>query len=98
MSMQRKLKVLNTSGNQLESIEDLLCMDVLDTLNLSRNRLTNLEHTSQVLRTLGQLRILDLRENRILKNPKYKEQIVGFCSGIGNTQINRLALCYFYIG
>ncbi|XP_035709697.1 protein phosphatase 1 regulatory subunit 7-like [Folsomia candida] len=81
-TISRKLKVLNTSGNQLESIEDLLCMDVLDTLNLSRNRLTNLEHTSQVLRTLGQLRILDLRENRILKNPKYKEQIVGFCSGI----------------
>lgn len=82
---QRKLKVLNASGNQLDSIEDLGCMDVLDTLNLSRNKLANLDHISQVLQGLRQLRILDLRENSIVKDHKYKEKIIGYCSGIGKT-------------
>jgi hypothetical protein len=75
--------VLNINGNQLDSLEDLMCLDVLDTLYASRNNLKDLDHVSIALRTLRQLRVVDLRDNSIIKSPNYKERIVGYLGGIG---------------
>lgn len=69
----------------MESIEDLSCMDVLDTLYASRNNLLDLNQTKIILQSLRHLRVVDMRNSPITKDPKYKEQMVGHLQNIGES-------------
>jgi len=67
----------------LENLEDLICMSGLDTLNAAKNNMTDLDQVAFVLRSLRFLRVLDLRDNPLVKNPKYKEKTIGYMNRLG---------------
>ncbi|XP_052080288.1 slit homolog 3 protein-like [Mytilus californianus] len=59
----RKIVDINFSQNQVENIPDIECLHILDTLNLSFNRIERLNNTT--FRVLKYLRVLDLSDNKI---------------------------------
>ncbi|XP_063412075.1 protein toll-like [Mytilus trossulus] len=59
----RNIVDINFSQNQIENIPDIACLHILDTLNLSFNRIERLTNTT--FRVLEYLRVLDLSDNKI---------------------------------
>ncbi|ODN02976.1 Protein phosphatase 1 regulatory subunit 42 [Orchesella cincta] len=76
-SISNCLFVLDLSSNQLSTLEPIANMRRLEVLVASDNNLDNLSETLQVLQTLSQLRILNLKGNPISTLPIYKTQIIG---------------------
>ncbi|XP_076071627.1 protein toll-like [Mytilus galloprovincialis] len=59
----KKIVEINFSANQIENIANIDCLHILDTLNLSFNRVSSLKNTT--FRVLKYLRVLNLSYNKI---------------------------------
>ncbi|CAC5365951.1 unnamed protein product [Mytilus coruscus] len=59
----RKIVDINFSENQVENTPNIECLHILDTLNLSFNRIERLNNST--FRVLKYLRVLDLSDNKI---------------------------------
>ncbi|XP_063411163.1 protein toll-like [Mytilus trossulus] len=58
-----KIVKINFHGNQIETIDNIECLHILDTLNLSSNYVSRLENTT--FRMMKYLRVLVLSDNEI---------------------------------
>ena len=103
--MQGTLTVLNVSGNNLDSIEDLQSLTGLTQFIASDNQLTSMRELSQVLGLWTRLVKLELTGNPLCQKNKYRDRVItmGRCICKGDSIViaqNRiiLALVTIFVG
>src|SRR5690349_2966974 len=73
---QTSLKMLDISGNGIESLEDISIMSELRVLNAEDNLISDLESISKIISLFPNLQSLDLKGNPVAKMKKYRETII----------------------
>ena len=82
-TQQRTLTILNVSGNNLDSIEDLQHLTGLVEFSATDNRLTSMRELSNVLGQWTRLSKLELTGNPLCQKYKYRDRTItmGRCIG-----------------
>eukprot|EP00941_MAST-03F_sp_MAST-3F-sp1_P005157 g5157.t1 len=70
------LKVLNVTGNGINSISILSYLGQLENLQARNNKIVDLEDLQMLFQYARRLKTLDIRENPICNLPKYLERVV----------------------
>ncbi|CAF1036551.1 unnamed protein product [Rotaria sp. Silwood1] len=70
------LEVLNVSGNNLDSLVELSCLQRLEELTASNNNLENLRELIQLLSIWSRLKRLDTSRNPICTKARYRERLI----------------------
>ena len=74
------LRVLNLSNCNVASLQGLLPLQRLEQLDLSKNKIQDIEQVYEGLGSLKQLKELDLSQNPVTLLPKYREHVIIFSS------------------
>jgi len=83
MSLQESLKVLNVSGNNLDSLKDLECMRQLTHFICVDNQLNDMKELANVLGQWYFLKRLDLLGNPLCHKAKYRDRIIVMAKQLG---------------
>ncbi|CAF1125586.1 unnamed protein product [Rotaria sordida] len=70
------LEVLNVSGNNLDSLVELSCLQKLEELTASNNNLENLRELIQLLSIWSHLKRLDTSRNPMCTKARYRERLI----------------------
>ena len=81
--IQGALTILNVSGNNLDSIEDLQCLTGLVEFSATDNQLSSMKELSQVLGQWTKLTKLDLTGNPLCLKYKYRDRTITMGRSIG---------------
>ena len=76
IALSSTLMVLNISGNNIESIRDILILSKLTQLSCKDNQLTSMTELSKVLSSLGSLWKFDIEGNPLCRKPKFRDRII----------------------
>ncbi|DBA04762.1 TPA: hypothetical protein N0F65_004399 [Lagenidium giganteum] len=79
-AISRTLRVLNLSNCNIAVPLGLCGLRALEILDLSRNKISELDEVFAVLSSLSNLVDLDLRQNPVNSAPKYREKVMTFSS------------------
>ena len=74
--IQVSLNVLNVSGNALDTIEDLQCLNELTDFSATDNLLSNMKELSHVFGHWVKLEKLELLGNPVCQKHKYRDRVV----------------------
>jgi protein phosphatase 1 regulatory subunit 42 len=85
------LIVLNISGNQLDTLDDIAVLAELQQLIANDNKLSSMRDIAKVLSRLLKLWKLDLYNNPIALKQKYRDRIVTMCHRLGSQHYYQLA-------
>ncbi|KAL5016480.1 hypothetical protein ScPMuIL_006069 [Solemya velum] len=75
-AMVETLQVLNVSGNNLDSLEDLACLKFLTQFMANDNQLTDMKELGQVFESWHHLWRLDLMGNPVCHKAKYRDRLI----------------------
>eukprot|EP00818_Percolomonas_sp_WS_P007561 CAMPEP_0117447784 /NCGR_PEP_ID=MMETSP0759-20121206/7057_1 /TAXON_ID=63605 /ORGANISM="Percolomonas cosmopolitus, Strain WS" /LENGTH=657 /DNA_ID=CAMNT_0005240137 /DNA_START=1 /DNA_END=1974 /DNA_ORIENTATION=+ len=75
-NLQHSLSVLSLSNCRVRSASDLSVLNNMQKLDLSKNQITNMDSVSQLLTNNFVLYELDLSDNPVCGNTKYRDQII----------------------
>ena len=84
------LEVLNISGNNLDSLEELSCLERLQDLTASNNCLNNLRELIQLLSIWKNVKRLDTSRNPFCVKARYRERLIVSSTTLGPKQIFEL--------
>ncbi|CAF1152439.1 unnamed protein product [Adineta steineri] len=70
------LEILNVSGNNLDSLTELSCLEKLQELSASNNSLEDLRELVQLLSIWPRLRRLDTNRNPLCAKGRYRERLI----------------------
>ncbi|CAF0904576.1 unnamed protein product [Rotaria sp. Silwood1] len=70
------LEILNVSGNNLDSLVELSCLERLQELTANNNNLENLRELVQLLSVWSRLKRLDTSRNPICSKSRYRERLI----------------------
>lgn len=79
-TLAMSLRVLNLSQCHLSSLEHLDGLRSLEVLDVSKNRVEDLEQVFALLMNVRSLSELDMRENPVTSAPRYREKVITFSS------------------
>ncbi|CAF0757428.1 unnamed protein product [Adineta ricciae] len=74
--LSQGLEILNVSGNNLDSLTELSCLDKLQELSASNNRLENLRELVELLSIWPRLKRLDTNRNPLCSKGRYRERLI----------------------
>ncbi|UJR22234.1 hypothetical protein I4U23_025296 [Adineta vaga] len=74
--LSQGLEILNVSGNNLDSLAELSCLERLQELSASNNRLENLRELVQLLSIWSRLKRLDTNRNPLCSKGRYRERLI----------------------
>ncbi len=77
-------EVLNVSGNNLDSLAELSCLEKLQELTASNNNLENLRELVQLLSMWTCLKQIDTSRNPICSKARYRERLIVVSTSLGN--------------
>lgn len=80
--MQQILQTLNLQGNSLTSLEDLVGLDKLKTLNVASNNLNDVTKIQAFLTSVPSLIELDMRNNPVVQDYKNSNRILASAHNI----------------
>ncbi|CAF5066226.1 unnamed protein product, partial [Rotaria sp. Silwood1] len=69
-------EILNVSGNNLDSLVELSCLERLQELTANNNNLENLRELVQLLSVWSRLKRLDTSRNPICSKSRYRERLI----------------------
>lgn len=75
-SLSRSLQVLNVSGNNLNSINDLECLSMLQQFHCGDNQLTDMKELANIFGQWSRLWRLDLMGNPLCHKAKYRDRVI----------------------
>lgn len=81
--MKSLLEILNVSGNNLDSLTELSCLDKLQELSASNNRLENLRELVELLSIWPRLKRLDTNRNPLCSKGRYRERLIVASTTLG---------------
>ena len=93
--LQGSLKVLNVSGNNLDSISDLECLNQLTHFLAIDNQLNDMKELACVLSLWYNLSRLDLMGNPLCHKAKYRDRVIVMGKKLG--KYFALYWCALYI-
>jgi protein phosphatase 1 regulatory subunit 42 len=70
------LTLLELANCGIDELHELRGLEALQVLNLSGNQIASLQELALLLSTLSSLRSLDLRENPVCREIKYRESVI----------------------
>jgi protein phosphatase 1 regulatory subunit 42 len=76
-------EVLNVSGNNLDSLVELSCLEKLQELTASNNHLENLRELVQLLSIWSHLKRLDTSRNPLCSKARYRERLIVVSTTLG---------------
>ena len=76
LSFNETLQILEIAGCGINSLKEFFCLKNLKILNLSNNLLNSFEELSNLLNNLKDLEILDLINNPLTLEIKYREKVI----------------------
>ncbi|KAJ0403518.1 hypothetical protein P43SY_010061 [Pythium insidiosum] len=79
-ALSRSLRVLNLASCRVTSLQALGFLRGLQILDLSKNLITGLEDVFSLVGSLSSLVELDLSQNPVTTQPKYREKVITFSS------------------
>ncbi|CAM4788994.1 unnamed protein product [Rotaria magnacalcarata] len=74
--LARVLENINVSGNNLDSLVELSCLEKLEELTASNNNLENLRELIQLLSVWPRLKRLDTSRNPMCTRARYRERLI----------------------
>ncbi|CAF3507272.1 unnamed protein product [Rotaria socialis] len=74
--LARVLENINVSGNNLDSLVELSCLEKLEELTASNNNLENLRELIQLLSVWPRLKRLDTSRNPMCTKARYRERLI----------------------
>jgi len=77
---QHRLRLLNVAGCNLSTLSELTGLVALEELNASENAIKDLQGVCTALKSMTNLRVLDMRDNEVTCLPKYWDKIVSSTS------------------
>jgi protein phosphatase 1 regulatory subunit 42 len=77
-------EVLNVSGNNLDSLVELSCLEKLQELTASNNNLENLRELVQLISIWPRLKQIDTSRNPICSKARYRERLIVVSTSLGN--------------
>lgn len=80
---QDTLQVLNVSGNNLDSLEDLECLKFLTQFMANDNQLSDIKELGQVFEAWYHLWRLDLMGNPVCHKAKYRDRLILIARNLG---------------
>jgi len=83
--LQATLKVLNVSGNNLDSITDLECLTQLSHFMAIDNQLNDMKELAHVLGSWFFLTRLDLMGNPLCHRAKYRDRVIVMAKRLGKS-------------
>lgn len=89
---QHTLTILNVSGNNLDSIEDLQCLTELTEFSAADNQLSSMKDLSKVLGQWSRLVRLEMTGNPLCQKYKYRDRTITMGRCIGKTSSRRLSM------
>lgn len=84
------LEILNISGNNLDSLEELSCLERLQDLTANNNCLNNLRELIQLLSIWKNVKRLDTSRNPFCAKARYRERLIVSSTTLGSRQIVEL--------
>lgn len=75
-SLSRSLQVLNVSGNNLNSINDLECLILMQQFHASDNQLMDMKELAHIFGQWNRLWRLDLMGNPLCHKAKYRDRVI----------------------
>merc|ERR1712157_57314 len=93
IGLKKCLRTLNTSGNNITSLNGISTLSELTSLNLSNNNIEKFRSLEEVLRSCHNIRQLEILGNPITKLRKFRERIVVLTPNLvslNNRDINAL--------
>ncbi|KAM4719086.1 protein phosphatase 1 regulatory subunit 42 [Anableps anableps] len=76
LALAESLCVLNISGNNVKTIKDLSVLKELQHFSAANNNLIDIEELEDVIELWPQLLVLDLSENPVCKERKYRDRLI----------------------
>lgn len=77
------LEILNVSGNNLDSLVELSCLEKLEELTASNNNIDNIREVIQLLSIWPRLKRLDTSRNPMCTKARYRERLIVVSSTLG---------------
>jgi Leucine-rich repeat (LRR) protein len=81
-------EIFNVSGNNLDSLMELSCLDKLQELNANNNRLENLRELVQLLSVWPRLKRLDTSRNPMCSKARYRERLIVVSNHLGKNKLS----------
>lgn len=86
-SLQRSLRVLNVSGNNLDSLKDFTTIQNLTHFSAADNKLTEMKEVATLLSNWRFLSKLDLHDNPFCLKSKYRDRIIIMSNSLSKSTV-----------